>query len=94
MYGTMPGWNGARALGQGRGAGRRRRRCFESLSQGANERGFFGFGRRRGFGFCWRTADTGKGAGTTNDIERERLLEEKSWLEQRLDSIKQRLNSL
>ena len=94
MYGTMPGWNGARALGQRRGAGRRRRRCFESLSQGANERGIFGFGRRRGFGFCWRTADIGKGAGTTNDIERERLLEEKSWLEQRLDSIKQRLNSL
>lgn len=94
MYGTIPGWDRTRAFGQGRGAGRRRRRCFGSLSQGANERGLFGFGRRRGFGYCWRTADTGNGVGTTNDIEKERLLEEKSWLEQRLDAIKQRLNSL
>ncbi|NPA94718.1 MAG: DUF5320 domain-containing protein [Thermodesulfobacteria bacterium] len=91
----MPGFNNPVPMGAGQGAGRRRGRCFRQ--QGANCRMNQG-PRRQGrgamAGFCRR----GFGQGSGNNMafsqdERELLLQEKSWLEQRLEAIRDRLAS-
>ncbi len=90
----MPGLNRTGPFGAGPGTGRRRGRCFGFAADPGQNRGWFGFGRMRGRGFCRWPAGFGRRGFFRADQEKELLLEEKSWLEQRLSAIKDRLSSL
>jgi len=93
----MPGLDRTGPWGAGPGTGWRRGRCFGFGSRGLGRgRGGFGrwpgrgFGRRLGFGpgLGW-----GRRAGPVPEQEKEILLEEKSWLEEKLKAIEARLAS-
>ncbi len=90
----MPGLNRTGPLGEGPGTGRRRGRCFGFGSGSGENRGWFGLGRMRGRGFCRMSSGPGRRGFFPDSQEKEMLLEEKSWLEQRLSAIRDRLSSL
>jgi len=88
----MPGLDRTGPRGAGPGTGWRRGRCFGFGSRGFG-RGRGGFGRWPGWGFG-RRLGWGIRAGTVPEQEKEILLEEKSWLEEKLRAIESRLASL
>lgn len=95
----MPGLDRTGPLGAGPGTGWRQGRCFGFGTRGAGRsRGGF-WGRARG-AFCRRTGRFGGGFGwgrrgaAPSGQEKDALLEEKSWLEEKLRAIEDRLSAL
>ncbi len=95
----MPGLNARGPGGYGPETGRRRGSCF-GRGSGSQQRGacLQGFGRQGGRGQCRRQQGCGRrgllSSGNANVDEHEMLLQEKSWLEQRLNAIKERLSNM
>ncbi len=82
----MPGFDRTGPIGAGPGTGRRLGRCLGFSGRNRPRRGLC---QRFGFGFGF-----GRRGMSSYLNEKEALLEEKSWLEKRLDSIKERLSAL
>jgi hypothetical protein len=95
----MPGFDRTGPAGAGPGTGWRQGRCFGFGTRGAG-RARGGFWRRQGAGFCRRLAGFGGGlgwgrrGGLQPGQEKDALLQEKSWLEEKLRAIEDRLSSL
>ena len=94
----MPGFDKTGPAGAGPGTGLKQGRCFGAGTRSTGGRG--GFFRRSGSGICRRTGGSGAGSGRRMrgnfpaGQERDVLLERKSWLEEKLRAIEDRLSSL
>ncbi len=89
----MPGFNSTGPFGAGPGTGRKRGRCFGFGNGSYQDRSWFGFGRRGGRGFCRWQPGWGRRGFFAGSDEKDLLLQEKTWLERRLDAIRERLSS-
>ncbi len=94
----MPGFDQTGPAGAGPGTGLKQGRCFGFGTRGTGTRG--GFLRGFGSGIGRRTGGVGRGSGRRMrgnfpaGQERDVLLEQKSWLEEKLRAIEDRLSSL
>jgi len=96
----MPGFDRTGPAGAGPGTGWKQGRCFGFGTRGAGRSRTGGFWRRFGPGPCRRFGGFGAGFGwgrrgnVPAGQDRDALLEEKSWLEEKLRAIEDRLSSI